>query len=159
MLIEGVPFYPDNAYQCGPSALAGVLNFWGLKDTRQEIAAAIFSPTARGTLGIDLAWYARSKGMQTRQFEGTADEIRSHIDRGRPLIVFVDIGFGGVSVDHFMVVLGYTPEGLIVNSGKNQFEIIPYQRFNQIWSKNRRWTLLITPPAMDGQAPNVRPRT
>lgn len=144
-LIEGVPFFPDDAYQCGPSSLAGVLNFWGLKDTQQEIAGAIFSPTARGTLGIDLAWYARSKGMRAQRLYGTMEEIRSQIDRGRPLIVFVDLGFGGVSVDHFMVVLGYTPEGVIVNSGKTQFEIIPYERFDHIWSKNKRWTLLITP--------------
>jgi hypothetical protein len=54
VLIEGVPFYAQEAHQCGPASLAGVLNFWGAGVTPEEIAKDIYSPTAGGTLDMDL---------------------------------------------------------------------------------------------------------
>lgn len=146
-LIEAVPFYPDASYQCGPATLAGVLNFWGVRVSQEEIADAVFSKSAGGALGMDLAWYARSRGMQAKEFEGTLADVRRAIDQGRPLIVFVDLGFGEVSAGHFMVVIGYTDDGIIANSGKNRFEIFSNNRFDRLWSRNSRWTLLITQPS------------
>ncbi len=58
-LIENVPFYPQTEYQCGPSSLAGVLNFWGVHVTPEVIAEEIYSKSARGTLNIDMVLYAQ----------------------------------------------------------------------------------------------------
>jgi hypothetical protein len=47
-LIQNVPFYPQEAFQCGPASLAGVLNYWGLPVSPEVIAVKLYSPQPRG---------------------------------------------------------------------------------------------------------------
>lgn len=143
--VEGVPFYAQEDLQCGPASLAGVLNFWGAEVTPEKIAASIYSPTARGTLDIDMALYARKKGFKARQYSGSMEDIRARIDSGRPLIVLVDLGRWLYRQDHFMVVVGYYENGLIVNSGKKEKEFLTEREFLKSWEKTGRWTLLVEP--------------
>lgn len=144
-LVEGVPFYAQERYQCGPASLAGVLNFWGADVTPAEIADNIYSPTAKGTLDIDILIYARKSGFEARQFRGSISEVKASIDAGYPLIVFVDLGISLYRQGHFMVVVGYTEEGFIVNSGRQEREYLPIDRFMRTWKKTDFWTLLIKP--------------
>jgi hypothetical protein len=55
----------------------------------------------------------------------------------------VDLGFAGVPKNHFMVVVGYTPEGVIANSGKTREKLIPWKAFLARWNRTKRWTLRI----------------
>jgi len=144
-VIEGVPFYPQAVLQCGPASLAGVMNFWGAGVTTDEIAAAIYSPTARGTLDIDMALFARKKGFEAIQYEGSLEDIRANIDAGRPLIVLIDLGAWPYRQDHFMVAVGYSEGGLVVNSGKRERLTIPLKEFMKTWEKTGRWSLLVKP--------------
>ncbi|HLB02506.1 MAG TPA: C39 family peptidase, partial [Nitrospiria bacterium] len=41
LYVEGVPFYPQKEYQCGPASLAAVLNYFGQAVSPEEIAEAI----------------------------------------------------------------------------------------------------------------------
>ncbi len=144
-VIENVPFYAQEAYQCGPASLAGVLNFWGLKDSPADIAAEIFSKKARGTLDMDMVFYAERKGLRSSQYSGSMEDLGKNIDSGYPLIVLVDEGFWVYQKNHFMVVLGYGERGLIANSGKEQYKLIPEDLFLRTWEKAKFWTLRITP--------------
>lgn len=143
--IEGVPFYAQIAFQCGPASLAGVLNFWGADVTPDEIAGDIYSPTAKGTLNIDMALYARKLGFQARQYSGSIADIRANIDAGHPVIVLVDLGRWLYRQDHYMVVVGYHDGGLIVNSGKEEKKFLPLKDFMRSWEKAGSWTLLVKP--------------
>jgi hypothetical protein len=55
-IIDGVPFFSQEAYQCGSAALATVLDYWYRKTGTakwvkpEDIAAEIYSPTAKGVL-------------------------------------------------------------------------------------------------------------
>lgn len=142
-VLEGVPFYAQETKQCGPASLAGVLNFWGVDVTPEDIAGEIYNGSAKGTLNIDLALYARSKGLEARYFSGTLEDIKSSIDAGYPLIVLVDLGRWPYRQDHFMVVVGYAEDGLIVNSGKEEHKFLPMEDFLRSWEKAGFWTLLV----------------
>ncbi len=144
-IIAGVPFHPQEKYQCGPASLAGVLNFWGLKDSPEEIAARIFSPTAGGTLDLDMVLYARSKGLKAARYAGSWEDLRNNIDSGVPLILLVDEGFWVYQKGHFLVVVGYDEGGPIVNSGRDRHVPIPLGVFLKKWEKTKFWTLRITP--------------
>ena len=144
-IIRNVPFYPQEAYQCGPASLAGVLNYWGLNISPAEIAAAIYSPGARGTLDVDMGFYAEKKGLRASQYRGSLEDLKSNIDSNRPLLVLVDDGFWVYEQAHYMVVVGYDTGGLIVNSGKEQGRFIPLNRFLKSWERTKFWTLRITP--------------
>lgn len=144
-IIPNVPFYPQETYQCGPASLAGVLNFWGLRESPADIAKEIFSKEARGTLDMDMVFYAERKGLRTSQYAGNMEDLQKNIDAGFPLIILVDEGFWVYQKNHFMVVLGYDERGPIVNSGKDQQKLIPRGHFLRTWERTKFWTLRVTP--------------
>jgi predicted double-glycine peptidase len=143
IIIDNVPFYPQEKYQCGPASLAGVLNFWGVNATPEEIAGEIFSRTARGTLNIDMLLYAQRAGLYAKQYAGSWHDLTKKIDSGYPLIVLVNFGVSFFQANHFMVVIGYNNDGVIVNSEKTEKMFISKDRFLRIWEKTNYWTLLI----------------
>ncbi|MEW6570674.1 MAG: C39 family peptidase [Nitrospirota bacterium] len=142
-LIEGVPFYPQEAYQCGPSSLAGVLNYWGVYVSPDDIAQEIFSESVKGTLNLDMLLYTKRKGLRAVYYSGSIKDIKRNIDLGYPLIVLVDLGISLYQANHFMVVIGYNEKGLIVNSGKKRESFVREEDFLRAWKKTDFWTLLI----------------
>ena len=144
-IIENVPFYAQETYQCGPASLAGVLNYWGLDIPPAEIAADIYSPKARGTLDLDMVLFAEKKGLKASQYWGSLEDLKRNIDSNQPLVVLVDEGFWVYQKDHYMVVVGYEEGGLIVNSGKERHQLISLDRFLRDWERTNFWTLRITP--------------
>lgn len=143
-LIERVPFFPQEEFQCGPASLASVLNFQGVSVTPDEVARAIYSKSAGGTLDIDMALYAQSRGLEASQYRGGPDDLKEKIDSGMPLIVLVDYGFSVLQVNHFMVVIGYSDDGVVVHSGRQKSQFIPLDDFMKSWKRTGYWTLSIT---------------
>jgi hypothetical protein len=144
-IIPGIPFYPQEEYQCGPASLAEVLNFYGLKISPVEIAAEIFSKQARGTLDMDMLFYAQKKGLNATQYTGSWEDLQKNVNSNRPLIVLIDEGFWVYQKDHFIVVVGYDEGGLIVNSGKEQQAFVARDHFLKTWARTKYWTLGIAP--------------
>ena len=144
-IIEDVPFYPQESFQCGPASLAGILNYWGVHISPGEIAAEIYSPKARGTLDLDMVLFAEKKGLKATQYQGSWEDLKRNIQANQPLVVLVDEGFWVYEKNHFMVAVGYDEEALIVNSGKDRHQFIPRKRFLKSWERTNFWTLRITP--------------
>lgn len=151
-LIRDVPFYPQEAYECGPASLAGVLSYWHVGVSPNDIAAEIYSPSARGTLDTDMVFYAERKGLAVAQYRGCLEDLRRNVDLDHPLIVLVDDGFWIYQQNHFMVVVGWNAKGIIANSGKERLKSISYKDFLRAWKKTDFWTMRITPQ------PTYRPR-
>jgi len=145
-VIDGVPFFPQEEYQCGPASLAGVLNFYGWKVSPAEIAAEIFSRQAGGTLDMDMVFYAQKKGLKAEKYKGGFEDLQAQIDSRRPLIVLIDQGFWVYQSHHFMVVVGYDERGILVNSGQEERKFISRDSFSKTWQKTKFWTLRIAPP-------------
>lgn len=144
-IIESVPFYPQEAYNCGPVSLAGVLNYWRTGVSLEDVADEIYSESAKGTLDIDMILYAERKGLKARQYKGSAEDIKRNIDLGYPLIVLVDYGFWVYQQNHFMVVVGYNKNGILANSGRDRLKFIPFKVFLKSWKRTNFWTMLISP--------------
>ena len=147
-LIVTVPFIAQEAYQCGPAALAMVLRYWGAAADAEEIGRALYLPSAHGVLNLELEFAARRRGFRTQAFEGTLDRAKAELRRGRPIIVFQDLGRGPVSVPHFAVLLGYDDrtEVVVLHSGATAYRVLSYAEFLRTWAARRGWSLLITPP-------------
>ena len=143
--VENVPFYSQLNYQCGPASLAGVLNFYGEGVTPDQIARTIFRDNIRGTVTLDMVLYARDRGFSAKWYSGSPNDIQSAVDEGVPLIVMIDLGFGNLSKYHYMVVIGYGMEGIIVNSGKMREKRMAWDGFLSRWMRTKYWTLRIEP--------------
>jgi hypothetical protein len=150
-ILPDIPFFKQEAYQCGPAVLATVIDYWqqrtgkGAWVTPEQLVPEIYSPTARGILGIDLEIYAKKHGFQSRQFAGKVLDLREAIDLGTPPIILVDYGFGFYQQGHFMVVTGYGPKGIIVNSGHHENRFISEEDLDRLWKKTGYWTFLLLP--------------
>jgi ABC-type bacteriocin/lantibiotic exporter with double-glycine peptidase domain len=151
LTVVEVPFFPQETFQCGPAALATVINYWYGKTgaiktlTPEAISAEIYSPSARGVLGIDLEVYARKQSFEAQQLAGTIDQLKSSLDKGIPPLVLVDYGFSSYQRNHFMVVKGYSAGALLVNSGRKESVRIANEDLLKVWRKTGYWMLLIKP--------------
>jgi ABC-type bacteriocin/lantibiotic exporter with double-glycine peptidase domain len=145
VLLKDVPFFPQLDYQCGPASLAGVLNYYGDTVTPGEIAEAIYRQKIRGTVSLDMVLYARQRGFASKWYEGSAADVIGAVDSGSPLVVMIDLGFSLARAYHYMVITGYSSQGVIANTGTTPQKLISWERFMSQWEKTHNWTLLITP--------------
>ncbi len=143
VIIPNVPFYISNNNQCGPSSLAMVLNFLGIDITPHEIAKEIYSEGAKGTSDFDMLLYVKKLGLPAQNYRGSVSDLRNKINKGYPLIVMIDEGFWFYKKYHFMVVVGFNNEEVIVNSGQKEREHIKWESFLKKWEKTNFWTLFI----------------
>ena len=110
-----------------------------------DIAAEIYSRSAKGILGMDMILYARKKGLQAIQSNATIEDIKGSIEMAYPVIVLVDYGFWVFQQNHFMVIVGYTEKGVIVNSGRDELKFVEEADFLKAWKRTNCWTLIIKP--------------
>lgn len=148
VLVEA-PFFPDRSNQCGPSALASVLGFWGEKAEPDQLKKEIYLADLKGSLPIDLLLAARAHGMSAQMLEGDLSRLKKELDAGHPLIVFVNQGYRFLPVGHYMVVTGYDDRrrAILAHSGTRKNGLISYKKFSKQWGRTDRWTLLILPAA------------
>jgi hypothetical protein len=93
---------------CGAAALAMVLRYWGETVTREQITAA--HPTlrerTRGLRAGELRDFSRARGLDAFVVKGQLDDVRSELERGRPMIVGLGKPHGRTHYAHFEVVVG-----------------------------------------------------
>lgn len=143
-----VPFFPDRTDQCGPSALASVLGFWGAAVGPERLKAATYTPRLKGSLAIDLLLAARARGMRAEMVAGSLEVLKGELKAGRPVIAFINRGFRARPVGHFLVVTGYDEgrKALVTHSGGKRAGLWTYRRFSRAWEKTGRWALLVRGP-------------
>jgi predicted double-glycine peptidase len=147
--IDQFPYFQQEDFQCGPAALATVINYWYTKNKSNKrlsvetIVGKIYSPSAKGVLGLDLEAYARKLGFNAVQSSGTIEEIKSSIDAKIPVIILVDYGGAFHQQNHFMVAKGYTHDCIVFNSGRRENLLIPIETLQRIWKKTNFWALII----------------
>lgn len=145
--IEDVPFYESSEGDCGAAAMAMVLGYWDVPVSMDSVREALQSQSGRGTLTIDMQWFAQSSGYEGRVLHLDRDGLRRLIRAGIPAILLVDYGFGPVQRDHYIVVVGYGGARYRVHSGSEQNRLVNADRLESRWRRNRGWTLVVAPPA------------
>jgi ABC-type bacteriocin/lantibiotic exporter with double-glycine peptidase domain len=151
-----VPFYADNTDQCGPSALAGVLSFWGDSSGPAPLKGEVYLSSQKGSLAMDLLLAAKRRGFEASLYRGSFEDLKENLLRGRPLIAYINRGFREFPIGHFVVVTGFDNErkGLYVHSGTKEDRFVSYKSFARGWDKAQRSTLLVLPPQ---EAAHARP--
>ena len=142
-----VPFFPDDTDQCGPSALASVLGYWGKPAAPARLRAEIYRSSLKGSLTVDLLLAAESRGLTAEMANGTLAGVKKELDAGRPVIAFVDVGYSFYPIGHYLVITGYDERRrcLFAHSGIQRDQSISYGKFDKQWKRTERWALLIRP--------------
>ena len=142
-----VPFFPDDTDQCGPSALASVLGFWGKPAAPAELRGELYREKLRGALTVDMLLAAQSRGFSAEMENGTLALVKTELEAGRPVIAFLNMGFRAYPIGHYLVITGYDEgrRSIIAHSGMKRDHLISYAKFENLWEKTNRWSLLIRP--------------
>ena len=145
--INNVPFFPQKRYYCGPASLASVMNFYGVSVTEEEIAKEVYNTKLSGTLSMDILIYARTKGFDALYYKGNMEDIKKYISMGKPVILFLDLGYFFYPVRHYIVATGYNDKMgyLIAHSGVEKDKIFYYKEIQSAWEKTGFGAILISP--------------
>jgi ABC-type bacteriocin/lantibiotic exporter with double-glycine peptidase domain len=147
--IEGVPFYPQDEYMCGPAALASVIGYYGRAGGMEDVAKEVYSEKLKGTLPMDLLIYAREKGFEVKYYKGSVSNIKESLTRREPLILFLNLGYGFYPVGHYIVAVGMDEKAGVVfaHSGTEKEQAFTMKELEKSWSKTGYSTLLVRPKA------------
>ncbi|MDE3166351.1 MAG: C39 family peptidase [Acidobacteriota bacterium] len=146
-----VPFVRQEKNGCGAASLAMVMRYWqrqaGRAETADagEIQRALYSPRARGIYASGMERYLRRHGFETFTIRGTWGDLRHHLEKGRPLLVALQVGRGDL---HYVVVTGLDERGdLILEHDPSDRGFVKQHRadFEREWNATGDWTLLALP--------------
>jgi ABC-type bacteriocin/lantibiotic exporter with double-glycine peptidase domain len=149
-----VPFIKQEKEGCGAASIAMVMQYWqkqmGREDSGPDAAAIqreLYSPRAHGIHASDMERYFQQNGFQTFTFAGTWDDLRRHVEKGRPLIAALKPAPGENAL-HYVVVVGVDPnESVVLLNDAAQRKLLKEDRgrFEKEWSAVKHWTLLAVP--------------
>ena len=157
-----VPFVRQDRNLCGAASVSMVLQYWQKTNPAgsvfevpsfSHIAAALGSTESKGVPGSQMKAYLASIGYQVFVFNGQWEDIKSHISKGRPLIV--GLGNRG-ALDHYLVVTGWNdPENVVLVNDPARRKLLKLDRkdFQKAWERTSCWTLLALPPSPSPNQP------
>lgn len=148
------PFYPQTQYQCGPAALATVLQTHGVKTTPEILSSQVYIPDRKGSLQIEMSVAARRHQMLPYPLEHQLVDIFAEITAGNPVLVLQNLGFDWYPQWHYAVVVGYdtNTQEIILRSGETKRWVTPFKVFERTWQRADFWALVIVPV---GQIPQT----
>ena len=88
VLLDDVAFYPQVKYQCGPAALATMLDYRDVDVTPDNLIEKVYIPERNGSLQIEMVATARSYGKLTYPLEKQLQALLSELAAGNPVLVF-----------------------------------------------------------------------
>jgi len=145
--LDGVPFYPQAAYQWGPSTLAMALTYRGLSITPKALKSQVYTPSRKGSLQMAMVGATRRHGKIAYEITGP-DAIFPEIAAGHPVIVLQNLGFSRLPVWHYAIVIGYNfiEKSVILRSGVTQRKVMSYDTFEKSWAHSNYWGLMVLEP-------------
>ncbi len=150
--LASTPFYPQIQYQCGPAALATILESSGLDISIDHLSREVYLPGREGTLQLEIIAAVRRHDLVPYQPDGTLQSLVDQLNNGLPVLVLLNTGLDILPAWHYAVVIGYLPEKdqVILRSGTDYRLEMSRRSFETAWDKAERWSLLALQP---GQLP------
>ena len=146
-LIE-IPFHPQETHQCGPASLATALNAGGVKITPQELTAQVYLPGLEGSLQVEMLAATRRNGLLAYELAPQLGDVLAEVAAGTPVIVLQNLALSWYPVWHYAVVVGYDlqREEIILRSGLERRQALPFTTFEHTWARAGYWAMLALPP-------------
>jgi len=107
--LREVPFFPQEAYQCGPASLATVLAASGVKVTPEDLLPQVYLPERKGSLQVEMLAAARRHGVVSYQLAPRFEDLLRELAAGNPVIVLQNLSVGDGW--HYAVAVGYDYDG------------------------------------------------
>jgi hypothetical protein len=145
--LPGVPFFPQEEYQCGPAALATVLVHRKVAVTPEDLVPQVYLPERKGSLQVEMLAAARRRGMVSYALAPRLEDVLRELAAGNPVIVLQDIGIWPFENWHYAVAFGYDLETgeLLLRSGERERQVLPFAVHEYVWRRGGHWSMVALP--------------
>jgi hypothetical protein len=146
--LTDTPFFPQQALECGPAALATVLGAAGVVADPDALVREVYTPGLGGSLQLELVAAARTRGFLPYVIAPDPDALFAELLAGRPVLVLQNLRLRTWPAWHYAVVIGVAPdaEQVILRSGAQRRLETPAVRFLRSWDRAERWGLVLLEP-------------
>lgn len=150
--LTAVPFFPQEAYQCGPAALATLLQHSGVKVTPDELVPQVYVPEREGSLQVEMLAATRQYQRLAYVLKPALEDLLASVDAGQPVLVLQNLGLSWYPQWHYAVVVGYDLQRrtLLLRSGTIARYEVDMPLFERTWQRGQYWGLVVLHP---GQLP------
>ncbi|MDT3680687.1 MAG: PA2778 family cysteine peptidase [Burkholderiaceae bacterium] len=147
--VAGVPFVPQDDYQCGPAALAMSLAAAGRPVELQRLVDAVYLPSRRGSLQAEMLAQPRRESMLSIPIEPRLASMLQLVADGVPVLVFQNLALSWAPIWHYAVLIGYDlPAGLVVlHSGTEASMPMSIDAFERTWARAGSWSMIVVDPS------------
>jgi tetratricopeptide (TPR) repeat protein len=154
--LEAVPFFPQERYQCGPAALATLLESSGIAASPEALSDRVFVPGREGSLQIELQAATRAAGRIPYRVDGSMAAVMAELRSGRPVLILQNLGVSWYPRWHYAVIVGVDPaaDKVILRSGTVKRRITSTETLLRTWRRGDYWGFVALPPGELPASPN-----
>lgn len=146
--LAATPFFPQEEYQCGPAALATILQTAGVEVSPQELIPQVYVPARKGSLQPEMLAAARRNGAFAMTIPPRMDALLREVASGNPVVVLQNLSLPVYPMWHYAVVIGYDLDRgqVLLRSGTYRRLAMPLSTFEHTWGRSNHWAMTALPP-------------
>ncbi len=146
--LVAIPFIPQTENDCGPAALATILQAQGRAVSKAELIELLYLPQRKGSLQIEMEATARSFDRVVYPLSADIKDLLEEVAAGNPVLVFQNLGLSWYPRWHYAVVVGYSlqKQEIILRSGAIKRHLISLSTFEKTWQRADYWARVLLPP-------------
>jgi len=146
--LEAIPFYAQDEYQCGPAALAMVLEAGGKAVAPEVLRPQVFLPDRQGSLQVEMLAATRRNGLVAVELSPRLSDLFAEIAAGNPAVVLQNLALDWAPAWHYAVAIGYDlpAQRIVLRSGTERRLEMPLATFERTWQRGGYWAMLALPP-------------
>lgn len=146
--LRATPFHAQQRYQCGPAALAMILQTTDVDVTPADLVSRVYLPKRKGSIQTEMVAAAREYGRLPYLLPPDLDALLTELRGGHPVLVFENLGWELYPAWHYAVVIGYDPKAdqIILRSGTTRRKTVATRAFMTKWDKADNWALVLLRP-------------
>jgi len=142
--VAGVPFFPQEGFKCGPSAMAMVLTWSGLdiKPTALERHFFTVKDPRRS-----LSDAANRYGRLAYPISGTK-ALMAELAAGHPVVIVQNLGVDRAPIWNCAVAVGYdrAKAQVLLHGGDQAGKRVSLRLFERLWADSDQWGLVVLKP-------------
>ncbi|SNS52178.1 Tetratricopeptide repeat-containing protein [Noviherbaspirillum humi] len=146
--LAATPFFAQERYQCGPAALAMVLQASGQPVSPEELVPQVYVPQRQGSLAPEMLAAGRRNGAVAVPIAPKLSSLLQEVAAGNPVVILQNLSLPISPLWHYAVVIGYNldDEELILRSGTTERQVMAMSTFEHTWARGDYWGMVALPP-------------
>lgn len=147
--LSDTPFFPQQAYQCGPAALATVVVSAGSGVSPETLRPLVYIPEREGSLQAEMLVAPAAYGLLGIRTGTSMRALFELVNTGHPVVVLQNLGLDSLPAWHYAVVIGYdlAKGEIYLRSGTERRARFSFNRFQKTWSRAGYWAMVVVAPA------------